>query len=138
MKRDDWLNLLIVGLISYIPASCGIVAWNSLAQPKPYDYSQLDQGNSQDNKSGPRLGPSSANQSSNQESHEGRWYDTFSAHTTEWLLVLFNLMLAFFTAKLFYATSGLVDAAREQSSDTKASIAVSKQAAVRAHTARAP
>ncbi|MFZ0425466.1 MAG: hypothetical protein WAL80_21515 [Xanthobacteraceae bacterium] len=49
---------------------------------------------------------------------KGHWYD----HLTDWLLVLFNGILAIFTVRLFYN-------AAEQARDTKASIAVAKRAA---------
>jgi hypothetical protein len=60
---------------------------------------------------------------------ENYWYDTFLNHPTEWLLVLFNGILAAFTIRLFYATSGLAaetaglrSAADKQSADMQASI----------------
>ena len=43
------------------------------------------------------------------------WYESLLSHITDWLLVLFNGVLAEFTARLFYA-------AAEQSRDLKASI----------------
>ena len=49
--------------------------------------------------------------------------------STEWLLTLCNVILAVYTARLYYATSGSAEAAKEQSRDTKASIAVAKKSA---------
>ena len=58
-----------------------------------------------------------------------KWYDTFLDHTTEWLLVLFNGLLALYTWRLFKATHGLREAAEEQSRDMKSSINVARDAA---------
>jgi hypothetical protein len=38
---------------------------------------------------------------------ESEWYDTFFDHPTDWLLVLFNCILAIYTMRLYRATSGL-------------------------------
>jgi hypothetical protein len=48
---------------------------------------------------------------------------------TDWLLVLFNGLLALYTWRLYLATRGLVEAASEQSKDMKASVAVAAKAA---------
>jgi hypothetical protein len=52
----------------------------------------------------------------------GHWYDVFAEHPTDWLLVLFNGILAAFTVRLFYA-------AADQSSDVRASVAVAQKGA---------
>jgi hypothetical protein len=62
-------------------------------------------------------------------SKQKRWYDIFIDRATDWLLVLFNGILAVFTALLYRATSGLWAAAKEQSGDMKKSIAVSDKSA---------
>jgi hypothetical protein len=59
-----------------------------------------------------------APQDGSEGDRKGHWYD----HLTDWLLVLFNGILAIFTVRLFYN-------AAEQSRDTKASIAIAKRAA---------
>jgi hypothetical protein len=39
--------------------------------------------------------------------NESRWYDTFANRPTDWLLVLFNCILAIFTTRLYLETRGL-------------------------------
>jgi hypothetical protein len=56
-----------------------------------------------------------------------------SFKVTDWLLVLFNGLLALYTWRLYLATYGLVGAATEQSKDTKASIAVAEKSLIAAH-----
>ena len=51
---------------------------------------------------------------------------------TDWLLVIFNGLLALYTWRLYLATSGLVEAAQIQSSDMKRSIAAAETAAAAA------
>jgi hypothetical protein len=51
---------------------------------------------------------------------------------TDWLLVLFNGLLALYTWRLYLATRGLVHAAEIQSSDMKLSIAAAESASVAA------
>jgi hypothetical protein len=53
---------------------------------------------------------------------EPRWYDTFFTRSTDWLLVLFNGILAAFTIRLFYA-------ARDQSRSMRAAVAEAARSA---------
>jgi hypothetical protein len=80
------------------------------AQPTQAYTPNEQSGNSAANLSGPKR--------SNEGDQKGHWYDRL----TDWLLVLFNGILAIFTVRLFYN-------AAEQSRDTKASIAIAKIAA---------
>jgi hypothetical protein len=52
-----------------------------------------------------------------------------SFKTTDWLLVLFNGLLALYTWRLYLATHGLVEAAHNQSEDIKASTKAATDAA---------
>ena len=79
--------------------------------------------------------PSSPKQSEERK-QESHWYNTFLNHPTDWLLVLFNGILATFTIRLFYATSGLAtetaglrSAADKQSADMQASIKAAVESA---------
>lgn len=42
-----------------------------------------------------------------------QWYDTFFEHPTEWLLALFNGLLVFYTARLWFSTKDLVEGAED-------------------------
>ncbi|MHB8069757.1 MAG: hypothetical protein ACYDIC_17835 [Desulfobaccales bacterium] len=64
------------------------------------------------------------------------WYDTFLNHPTEWLMVLFNLLLVVvtgflvcYTFRLWKATAGLWDVADKQLTEIKASVIVADEAA---------
>ncbi|HVM81921.1 MAG TPA: hypothetical protein VMU06_23065 [Stellaceae bacterium] len=53
---------------------------------------------------------------------ENRCSNTFTCHPTEWLLVVFNGLLALYTWRLYRATDALVTAADQQSTDVKDAI----------------
>jgi len=73
--------------------------------------------------------PDSKN-SSDETDKENNWYYIFTRHLTEWLLVLFNGLLALFTWRLYIATNALVAAAGQQSTDTKDAIKAIQDTAV--------
>lgn len=57
------------------------------------------------------------NSGNNAETGKQEWYSTFLDYPTDWLLAIFTFFLALYTARLFYATNGLVSAAQQQSVD---------------------
>jgi hypothetical protein len=83
-------------------------------QPAQTDNANKQPGNATANPSGP--------QHSEERDQESHWYNSFLNHPTDWLLVLFNGILAIFTVRLFYN-------AAEQARDTKAAIAVADRTA---------
>jgi hypothetical protein len=83
-------------------------------QPAQTDNANKQPGNSTAN-------PSSA-EHPKERGQESHWYDSLLNHLTDWLLVLFNGILAIFTVRLFYN-------AAEQARDTKAAIAVADRTA---------
>jgi hypothetical protein len=107
----------------------GTFVWSCLYQPIPYDQRQPAESGHQDERASKPSATSRTHEQQKEITDKGKWYNTFLEHPTEWLLVLFNLLLALYTARLYHATNGLVKAAAEQSHDMKASIAVSAAAA---------
>jgi hypothetical protein len=99
------------------------------SQQSPPDHRSLPAKSEQQDRIGTQSPGANGQQHDDKRGNESKWYGTFLNHPTEWLLALFTAILAVYTACLFYATSGLVEAAREQSRDMKASIAVSAEAA---------
>jgi hypothetical protein len=107
LQRSLFAALVILALGAAIEAE--------LQEAKIYNQAQPAAANSQNNQSsGPTavLGDPQKTEKGKQESY---WYDTFLNHPTDWLLVLFNCILATFTARLFYATD-------KQSTEMQASI----------------
>jgi hypothetical protein len=122
-----WLKWpLFAAFIGLVLAIC-ISA--EMQEAKIYNQSQPAKANPQNSQSSnPATSPSNPKQSEKRK-QEGHWYNTFLNHPTDWLLVLFNGILAAFTIRLFYATSGLAaetaglrNAADKQSTDMQASI----------------
>jgi len=91
----------------------------ALQEPVVHNQTQPTKAEGQYSHSSTSPDGSNQTEKRNQESH---WYDTFFDHPTDWLLVLFNGILAAFTVRLFYA-------ATEQSRDMKNSLAISDAAA---------
>ena len=89
-----------------------------LQQAKVYDQSQPTKANSTNKQSGNTTANSISPKNPEEQYQKDYWYD----HLTDWLLVLFNEILATFTIRLFYA-------AAEQSRDVKASVATARQSA---------
>jgi hypothetical protein len=89
-----------------------------LQQAEIYNQSQPTKANDSNKQSGTPAATLSGPKHANEGDQKSHWYD----HLTEWLLVLFNGILAIFTVRLFYN-------AAEQSQDTKASIAIAERAA---------
>jgi hypothetical protein len=98
-------------------------------QSKPYYQSKPTTTKNEYNPTADWVIDEGKNQSDSESKEHKHWYDTIIERPTDWLLVLFNLILAFFTARLYYATYGLVRIGREQSKDMKASIAIADDAA---------
>lgn len=118
-----WLQWLLfatfIGLVLIVCISA------EMQKAKIYNQSQpakADHKNSQP--SNPTTSPSNPQKTEkgNQESH---WYDLFLNHLTDWLLVLFNGILATFTARLFYATD---KQATEMQASIKAAVDSAKAA----------
>ena len=63
---------------------------------------------------------------------KGNWYQYFSEHPTEWLLVLFNFGLVIFNGLLWRSTAGLRAVAEQQSRDFVRSIEATEKTAAAA------
>ena len=109
----------LVGMVARI--STGLVIEHS----KPHDQAQPAQANSSNKEARKAAADLSGQEHSKERNKKTYWYDPFLDHLTDWLLVLFNGVLAAFTVRLFYA-------AAEQSRDMKASIAAAERAAASA------
>jgi hypothetical protein len=115
-----WVRWLLFAAI--IALVLGVCIRAELREAVVHNQSQQAQANGTNEQTGqPTANPSSAEHPKvrGQESH---WYDSFLNHLTDWLLVLFNGILAIFTVRLFYN-------AAEQARDTKAAIAVADRSA---------
>jgi hypothetical protein len=119
-----WLKwLLFAALIGLVLTVCLSA---EMQEAKIYNQSYLaktDHQNSQPSNPAPS---SSSPQHSQERDQKGHWYDAFLDHLTEWLLVLFNCILAIFTARLFYATD---KQAKEMQASINAAV-TSSQAAI--------
>jgi hypothetical protein len=98
-------------------------------QSEPHNYDQPAKTYQQNEQTSGPTAKLSSTHKEDERSQEANWYNIFLDHPTEWPLTLFTGILALYTARLFIATSGLVEAAREQSSDMKKSIAAAQTAA---------
>jgi hypothetical protein len=108
-------------------AVIALVAWAIIGLPMiqqspPYYYEQPAKAEHRDGPSSKPIAQATSAKDTEERKQEGHWYEIFSDHPTDWLLVLFNGILAAFTVRLFYA-------ADEQSRDMKASVAVAQKAA---------
>ena len=93
-----------------------------LQQAKIYNQRQPAEAHKSNGPRGNLPALTSSDKKTTEGNKESHWDDIFFEHPTDWLLVLFNGILAAFTVRLFYATA-------EQSRDLKASVAVAKTAA---------
>jgi hypothetical protein len=115
-----WVRWLLFA--AFITLVLGVCIRAELQEAAVHNQSQPAQANDTNEQTGqPTANPSSAEHPKvrGQESH---WYDSYLNHLTDWLLVLFNGILAIFTVRLFYN-------AAEQARDTKAAIAVADRSA---------
>jgi hypothetical protein len=104
----QWQQAISIALFVCFLVGFGLVVWDASKQSIPHNERQPTHSENRNNQNSNAL----ANLG-NEKSDEGRtqkhyWYDTFSQHPTEWLLVLFTLILAAYTARLYYATAALV------------------------------
>ena len=120
-----WLKwLLFAAFIGLVLTVC-ISA--EMQEAKIYNQSQpakTDHQNGQPSNSATSPSNPQKTEKGNQESY---WYDIFLNHLTDWLLVLFNGILATFTARLFYATD---KQATEMQASIKAAVDFPKAAFV--------
>lgn len=136
-KRFQWS--LFAAFIALVLGVC-IVA--ELKQAKIHNRARSAETNSQNHQSGNSAAVLGDRKQPDKRDQETAWYNTFLNHPTDWLLVLFNGVLAAFTIRLFYATSGLAaetaglrSAADKQAADMQASIKASVELAQSAITA---
>jgi hypothetical protein len=118
----SWVRWVVFA--AFVTLVLSVSVNTELQQAKIYNQSQPSETNGTDKQSSqmaPTLAAEIIPGKGNQESH---WY----YHITDWLLVLFNGILAAFTVRLFYA-------AAEQSRDMKASVAAARQSAYAAEIA---
>jgi hypothetical protein len=110
----------------------GVSVTAELQQAKTYRQSQpakVESGNEKSSETISATNPQPA----------APWYSIFANHPTDWLLVLFNGLLALFTFRLFRATSGLMAetaglraTADEQRADFLRSVVATEKAAIAA------
>jgi hypothetical protein len=126
-RRVKWpLFAALIALVLAICISAG------MQEAKIYNQRELAKAGQQNSQPGNSTAAPSHPKQSEERKQEGHWYGAFLNHPTDWLLVLFNGILAAFTIRLFYATSGLAaetaglrSAADKQSADMQASIKAS-------------
>jgi hypothetical protein len=121
-QKTVWIALFACFVFGF-----GFAVWSASQHSPPHNSEQPTSAKYQDS-DGSKSRPLAKN-SPKEGQEEHYWYSTFKEHTAEWLIALFTAVLSLYTARLFYATSGLVDAAQEQSRDMKASIAVAQTTA---------
>jgi hypothetical protein len=136
---SPWLRWSLFA--TFIVLVLGVAFAAELQEAKIYNQAQPAQANQQNKPPSSAATSLSSQESAKKGNQKGHWYDTFWHHPTDWLLVLFNCILATFTVRLFYATSGLAaetaglrSAADKQSSDMQASIQASVDSAKAAVT----
>lgn len=129
-----WLQQLIFAAL--IALALGVAVEAELQEARIYDQTQTSKAAQQSSQSSNPATASSSPKQREKRAQESNWYGTFLNHPTDWLLVLFNGILAAFTIRLFYATSGLAaetaglrSAADKQSADMQASIKASVDSA---------
>lgn len=113
-----------IALFACLVAAYGLAMWSASRQTTPYDHEQ----------------PTKSDEQAKGPNNEGKWWDIFAKHPTEWLLTLFNLFLVIYTRRLFVATAGLRDsttrlweASREQAEQTRTSIDLARADLVSTH-----
>jgi len=126
LRHNSGFLLLFAAVMGFALGGSVVAA---LEEPVVHNQRQPAQTNSANEQAGDPTANPSGPKHPEERDQKGRWYDIFAEHPTDWLLVLFNFILAAFTVRLFYATGGLVKIGQEQARDMKASIAVSKEAA---------
>jgi len=110
MARITNLLAFVAGMVFLVGFS--LVVWQASQHSKPNNYSgptKYEDGNKESGQAIIQNAPDDHHKSSKQKD---KWYQTFVDHPTEWLLVLFNLILATYTARLYYATAALAGADR--------------------------
>ena len=103
--------------------------WKASQQTPPHYGSQPAKSENRNSNRPEASARSAGPKRDEKRNQKSEWYSTFSEHPTEWLLAAFTGILALYTARLFHATAGLVEAAREQSRDLKRSIVAAEKAA---------
>lgn len=133
--RRGLVNASAIALFACFVSGFGFAVW-SAQQAQPHNHELPTKSNQPDNRTGNLSASPRQEHHSSERSQDQSWYDKFRDHITDWLLVIFNGILAAFTVRLFYATRGLVaetaglrTAADEQRVDMLRSIEASEKLA---------
>ena len=107
----------------------GVAVTAELQQAQIYNQTHQTKTESGNRPASEAVGNAAHNPSEIRGQQESHWYNIFINHPTDWLLVLFNGMLALYTRRLYRATRGLFaetaglrNTAEKQSADMQASI----------------
>lgn len=96
---------------------------------QPHNQHQPSKSENRNSPAGKAIAGSTSEPNETKGTEKKAWFEPFFEKPTDSLLVLFNAVLALFTARLYFATRGLVDAANNQSKDIKASTKAATDAA---------
>ncbi len=100
-------NVAVIAAFAGLLIGFGFAEWQASHQPPPHNREQPTVANTKNSHKGYATSDPEARGKHDSTAEKGDWYDTFSAHPTEWLLVLFNLFLVAFTGLLWRSTDKL-------------------------------
>lgn len=86
-----------------------IVLGTGLYQTEPNDQYRPPAAEGQNAEFGGAITMTIGSDKSGERQHEGKWYDTFIEHTSEWLIAVFNGLLVYVTYRLVTTTGDLRD-----------------------------